>query len=757
MYQETQQTNVLVQALKQLENNLVESNTLSEVSDTFLQFLSHQRNVLGGSIYLVDNQTEALNCTASLNSRFSDNSELLSQVLLSALKSKQIQRHDLLKEMGVYVAAVPILFEEEALGLVVIEVENQEFVTGSELEILQLYIKRLASALKNLQDTRNFTSELRRTEALHDISLMLAKPDANIDETFQEVLEHLQKVMAVDLASLFEYLPRDGKLHMRAWVGELENKKEFLDSIRVLSPTVGAMGWAFRNKKLRNIPDVKKDEYYYNIREDLHSKLTVPLIIGERPVGAINLESVRPDRFSREDEQFVETIAGQLATALNNMRFMSDRLLDIEVLKEIATQLASSLTFQSDDLLKLLWEQLGRIVDNKNMYFGLIDEDELHFRAACINGEFFSHEQLLNNSKQPQNDSSSISVSDFIWEPYRLDKLPLLLKKIVETKASFLVTEGFEHKVAQLVEEPTIRTQKILNCNQLPKSWLAVPILYSRNSLAGIIVLQNFEREHAFDQIHEDVLRTVGNFMGIALENIAAYSFEKGWASLGYTAGGMLHITGNQLGIIPFHLEEIKNLIETDQPLTKREKLELQTSIDIVERGVHMVLDLAKNAQERLRESLKEQAIRKQPYVIDDLLQKCLSTISLPRNITLTKRFEATDLTIMATDELEAVFYEIIHNSIKAMPEGGTLTIVAQEVDNGIEIVFSDTGIGFKPQEKDRIFDLFYQGEHSSRFARGFGIGLYRARQVVRDLDGEILATSDGLNQGATFKVHFTV
>jgi signal transduction histidine kinase len=65
-----------------------------------------------------------------------------------------------------------------------------------------------------------------------------------------------------------------------------------------------------------------------------------------------------------------------------------------------------------------------------------------------------------------------------------------------------------------------------------------------------------------------------------------------------------------------------------------------------------------------------------------------------------------------------------------------------------------DEGVGFPPEESERIFERFYRiGSEDTRQTHGTGLGLFLVREISQSFGGRAYATSSGLGSGATFVV----
>ncbi len=107
-------------------------------------------------------------------------------------------------------------------------------------------------------------------------------------------------------------------------------------------------------------------------------------------------------------------------------------------------------------------------------------------------------------------------------------------------------------------------------------------------------------------------------------------------------------------------------------------------------------------------------------------------------------------------ERLQQVLWNLFSNAIKFTPKGGRVRVSVESIGSNVEVIVVDTGLGITPEFLPRVFDRFTQDDPSStRHARGLGLGLSIARQLVELHGGSIEAHSAGIGQGATFTVRF--
>ena len=101
-------------------------------------------------------------------------------------------------------------------------------------------------------------------------------------------------------------------------------------------------------------------------------------------------------------------------------------------------------------------------------------------------------------------------------------------------------------------------------------------------------------------------------------------------------------------------------------------------------------------------------------------------------------------------DRLEQAVQNLAANALRHTPDGGTVTLSAERVDNSLRLSVSDTGAGIAPEHLSKIFDRFYKVDVSRKAAGGSGLGLSIAKAIVERHGGTITARNDN---GAVFEI----
>ena len=104
-------------------------------------------------------------------------------------------------------------------------------------------------------------------------------------------------------------------------------------------------------------------------------------------------------------------------------------------------------------------------------------------------------------------------------------------------------------------------------------------------------------------------------------------------------------------------------------------------------------------------------------------------------------------------DRLQQVLLNLLTNAIKFTPEGGRVSLTAEERGERVRIHVRDTGVGIAPDQLQHVFEPFVQLDNRLAGAeRGVGLGLAISRDLARAMNGDLFADSTP-GEGSVFTV----
>jgi NtrC-family two-component system sensor histidine kinase KinB len=103
-------------------------------------------------------------------------------------------------------------------------------------------------------------------------------------------------------------------------------------------------------------------------------------------------------------------------------------------------------------------------------------------------------------------------------------------------------------------------------------------------------------------------------------------------------------------------------------------------------------------------------------------------------------------------DEIRRVIQNLVDNSLKFTPTGGSITVTMEQAGETTSISVADTGKGIPEENKPKLFQRFWQAGSTGRYYASTGLGLYLCRRIVEAHGGKIWCESS-VGHGSTFYI----
>jgi GAF domain-containing protein len=237
--------------------------------------------------------------------------------------------------------AVPIAIGELSLGA--LNVESDERQTEEDAAGLQIVADQLASAITN---ARLFEAERRRTARIEVINRIgrLITSSLSLEAIFQTAVVSIHEQLGFTYVAAGLVDPDDPA--MLALLSQAGAETPDIPPGYRQSIEVGIVGEAARTRERILVQSVADDPRYLPMLASsaIRAELAVPIVVGERLLGVLNIESERP--ISEDDAAGVEIIADQLGIAMDNARRYEEerrRTARLELIAHVGQRLAAQL------------------------------------------------------------------------------------------------------------------------------------------------------------------------------------------------------------------------------------------------------------------------------------------------------------------------------------------------------------------------------------------------------------------------------
>jgi sigma-B regulation protein RsbU (phosphoserine phosphatase) len=304
----------------------------------------------------------------------------------------------------------------------------------------------------------------------------------DLDTTLRRVAELVRKVIDYEIFGILLLNEKTQELYFRFQVGYA---REIAERMRI-KVGEGVTGIAAQRREAILVDDVSTDPRYISAVPNVRSELAVPLIIKNRLIGVIDIESPQPNHFTEEHKRLLTLIASRMAVGIENARLYTRttrQARTLVLLNEIARELTSILNV--DELLKRIAELLSRLIDYQMFSILLLD-------AA---GEKLQH-------RFSQRFQENIQLKH---------EIPL---------GRGVVGYAAQHKEAVLVPDVN-KDPRYVKANPETRSELAVPLVY-KDKVIGVLDLEHTRRGFFTDD-HKRTVTTLAAQVAIAIENAQLY------------------------------------------------------------------------------------------------------------------------------------------------------------------------------------------------------------------------------------------
>ena len=276
---------------------------------------------------------------------------------------------------------LPLIVQGRKLGGLILGYDKSHAFEADEISRAETAANQIALVLSKVQLLEEERKQVKQLTALHDVALTSIQVD-NEDQLIERVTKIIGNNLFPDNFGILLVDEQNSILHPHPsyHYSSFENEND-----AVIQLGEGITGQVAKTGQPQRVGNVNRARNYLNFDAGTSSELCVPIKLKEHVLGVINAESAKRDAFTVDDERLLVTLAGQLATTIEQLRTAKaerhwlDQLAHsnelIYSLAHITTNIEKALT--PNEIIRVLGTELNQI------------------RLTCVVASYDTHRKLF--------------------------------------------------------------------------------------------------------------------------------------------------------------------------------------------------------------------------------------------------------------------------------------------------------------------------------------------------------------------------
>ncbi len=214
--------------------------------------------------------------------------------------------------------AVPMMAHGKLVGVIDVQSTRLRAFHDQDRRIMRLIASRVAGSIENASLYRRVNQQNRTFRTLAQLSQEFSSI-LDLDELLGKLAASVRTLIKYDAFSIL-LVDADKKVLRHRFSVRYDQRVD-LDNIGL---GMGITGAAAESRQTVRVVNTMQDPRYIASQPDIHSEMAVPLIVQDRVVGVLNLESERIGNFTEEHQRTLSLLAPQIASSVENARLYEE-------------------------------------------------------------------------------------------------------------------------------------------------------------------------------------------------------------------------------------------------------------------------------------------------------------------------------------------------------------------------------------------------------------------------------------------------
>jgi GAF domain-containing protein len=248
---------------------------------------------------------------------------------------------------------VPLLRDDEVIGLIVIYRQEVRPFTDKQIEVVQNFAAQAVIAIENARLLKELRESLQQQTATSAVLQVISSSPGELDPVFRAILANATRICEAKFGNL--YLYAEGAFRLVASDSSAELASERLGSPLIHPGPGTGLGRMLSAMAAIQITDVLTDQHYPRDhplrsvaeREGARTLLCVPMIKEDELIGAVVIFRQEVRSFTDKQVELVKNFAAQAVIAIENARLLNELRQRTDDLSKRTTDLTEALEQQT--------------------------------------------------------------------------------------------------------------------------------------------------------------------------------------------------------------------------------------------------------------------------------------------------------------------------------------------------------------------------------------------------------------------------
>ncbi len=269
-----------------------------------------------------------------------------------------------LQEEGMHtVIILPLFVQGELIGTLNLAHSQTNWFNNQDITMAEGLASQIAIAIQNAFLVSRLEKRVAELDTIHRLSRRLESV-LEPGQLAQEIVQVINEVLDYEHGCVFLIEEPDHLIPFATMPPEAnfqpgeKSRLEFQD----MHVGEGIVGWVAQHGQSIRLGNTHQDPRYLTVHHGMLSELCVPLWLSNHIIGVINIETSQPHAYSQEDQQLLETMAAQIAIAIQNSRLLERERQSQQQLRSLAHYLQQAREAERAHIAREIHDQFGQLL-----------------------------------------------------------------------------------------------------------------------------------------------------------------------------------------------------------------------------------------------------------------------------------------------------------------------------------------------------------------------------------------------------------